>query len=62
VHVSRSAEGWDLALPQSQQPIQCETLDEARRVAYLYAAHARPCELIVREGHGRCRQATLFGS
>jgi hypothetical protein len=53
VEVSRSSEGWDVALPGSEQPITCETLDDARRVAYLYGAHAGPCELIVREGRDR---------
>jgi hypothetical protein len=59
VHVSSSGEGWDLALPGSGQPITCETLDDARRVAYLCAAHARPCELIVREGRDRVHTELL---
>lgn len=47
LHVSRSGQGWDVVLPEHGQLITCETLDDARRVAYLCGARAQPCELIV---------------
>jgi hypothetical protein len=34
---------WDVALPDGAV-VTCETLAEARRVAYLSAAHRHPCE------------------
>ena len=49
LHVSRSRSGWDVVLPESGQLVTCETLDDARRVAYVCGAHAHPCELVVRD-------------
>ena len=40
-------------MPDQRERVMCETLDDARRVAYLCAAHARPCELIVRDAYHR---------
>ena len=34
---------WDSQLPDQSEPLTCETLEDAQRVAYLYAAHRRPC-------------------
>jgi hypothetical protein len=59
VHVIRSGEGWDVVLPENERHVTCETLDDARRVAYLYGAHARPCELIVHEGGDRIHSELL---
>lgn len=59
--VNRSREGWELVLPDRGLPIWCETLDDARRVAFLCRAHARPCELVVREGRDHVR-TELIGS
>jgi len=39
--------GWDIAFPGRRDRVTCETLDEARRVAYLCAAHRHSCELVV---------------
>jgi hypothetical protein len=48
VRVDRTGRGaWAVAMPGRQQPVTCETLDDARRIAYLSAAPRRPCELIV---------------
>jgi len=44
---------WEVELPDQQARVRCETLDDARRVAYLYAARKRPCELIVRDAYQR---------
>ncbi len=60
MHVSRSGEGWEVVLP-GEQPVTCETLDDARRVAYLCGAHARPCELIVREGRDHVHRELVGG-
>ena len=38
---------WEIQLPDQSQPVTCETLADAQRVAYLCAAHRSPCELIV---------------
>ena len=40
---------WEVGISDQSDPVTCETLDDARRVAYLCAAHTRPCELIVRD-------------
>lgn len=41
--------GWDIVFPGRRDRVTCETLDEARRVAYLCAAHRHSCELVVRD-------------
>jgi hypothetical protein len=51
--VHKSSAGWELALPGRERHITCETLEDARRIAYLCCAHVRPCELIVHEGRDR---------
>ena len=54
VRVDRSVRGvWEVAVPGPETPIACETLDDAKRVAYLCAARWRPCELIVRDAYHR---------
>ncbi len=45
--------GWEVALPDQSERIRCETLDDARRIAYLRGAHRRPCELIIRDAYHR---------
>ena len=48
VRVDRNGRGeW------GREPVTCETLDDARRVAYLCAAHRRPCEPIVCDAYHR---------
>ena len=44
---------WEVVMPDQHEPVTCGTLDDARRVAYLCAAHRRPCELIVRDAYHR---------
>jgi len=44
---------WDVALTGEDEPITCDTLDDAREVASKFAAHRRPCELIVRDAYHR---------
>ena len=48
VRVDRNTHGeWEIELPDQSEPVTCETLEDAQRVAYLCAAHRSPCELIV---------------
>ena len=44
---------WEVVLPDRRRGITCETLDEARRIAYLAVTRVRPCELIVRDAYHR---------
>ena len=50
-HTERGA--WEVTMPDQRERVMCETLDDARRVAYLCAAHTRPCELIVCDAYHR---------
>jgi hypothetical protein len=51
VHVDQHGDDWEIVPPGPAHAgrVTCESLDEARRVAYLCVAHSRPCTLIVRE-------------
>jgi hypothetical protein len=54
IRVQRTLRGrWEVVVPGRRKGIICDTLDEARRVAYLAVAHARPCELIVYDARHR---------
>lgn len=54
VQVDRNGRGaWEVAMPDQLKPVTCETLDDARRVAHLCAAHRCPCELIVCDAYHR---------
>ena len=44
---------WEIELPDQPEPVTCETLADAQRVAYLCAAHRSPCELIVCDAYHR---------
>jgi hypothetical protein len=50
---------WDVELPYEREPVTCETLDEATRVAYQCASDRRPCELIVRDAYHRVLRREL---
>ena len=43
--------GWEVDLDDAR--ITCESLDDARRIAFLKAARRRPCELVVRDAYHR---------
>jgi hypothetical protein len=61
VLVDRNEHGdWDVALPGGSESVTCETLDDARRIAYLYAAHRHPCELVVRDADHRVLERDFF--
>jgi hypothetical protein len=53
VGVEHDARGWQVTLPDDSRRVTCETVDDARRIAYLCAAHTRRCELIV---HDSCHR------
>lgn len=57
IRVQRTPRGrWEVILPGRLKGITCETLDDARRVAYLAVAHTHPCELIVHDAYHRVVQ------
>ena len=61
VRVDRNDHGnWEVALPDQGEPVTCETLDDARRIAYLCAAHRHPCELVVRDAYHRVLEHDYF--
>ena len=56
VHVDMNPRGsWEIAIPDRDAPITCETYDDARRVGYRWAARWHPCELVVRDAYHRVR-------
>ncbi len=60
VRVDRTGRGrWDVEMPDHHR-MSCETLDDARRIAFLSAANARPCELIVHDAYHRVVQHELI--
>ena len=44
---------WEIELSDQSEPVTCETLEDAQRVAYLCAADMSPCELIVCDAYHR---------
>jgi hypothetical protein len=61
IRVQRTLRGrWEVAVPGQRKRITCETLDEARRVAYVTVAHTRPCELIVHDAYHRVLDRELI--
>jgi hypothetical protein len=42
---------WEIELSGRESVVTCETLADAQRVAYLFAARRRPCELIIRDAY-----------
>jgi hypothetical protein len=61
VRVEHGANGaWEVELPDRHERVRCETLDDAQRIAYLCAAHAQPCELIVQDAYHRVVQRRLI--
>jgi hypothetical protein len=47
---------WAVRMPRTEGQVTCETLDDARRVAFLCAARGRSCELIVYDAYDRVMQ------
>ena len=44
---------WEVLLPDGRDCVTCDTLDDARRLAYLQAARIFPCELVIRDAYHR---------
>ena len=42
---------WEVSLLDGVTCVACETLDDARRLAYLHAARILPCELVIRDAY-----------
>lgn len=62
VHVDRGPRGtWEISLVGPKERVSCETLEDARRVAHVHAAHRRPCELIVRDAYHRVVEHEFIG-
>ncbi|HYB25076.1 MAG TPA: hypothetical protein VEF89_00525 [Solirubrobacteraceae bacterium] len=51
---------WEIELPGGAERVTCETFEDAQRIAYLSAAHAGPCELIVHDAYHRVVQRQLI--
>jgi len=51
---------WEVVLPGRRGRIACETLEDARRIAYLSVAHTHDCELVVRDAYNRVLQRELI--
>lgn len=44
---------WEVELPDGSERLVCETLEDAKLVAYVCAASRHPCELVVRDAYHR---------
>ena len=51
---------WEVIASEREGRICCETLEEARRIAYLSIQRTRDCELIVRDAYNRVLQRELI--
>jgi hypothetical protein len=51
---------WEVSMPDDGRTIVCETLEDARRAAFLAAAHGHACELIVRDADHHLVQRELI--
>jgi hypothetical protein len=59
--VVRNSRGtWEIALSGEHDRVMCRTFEEARRMAYLCAAHEHPCELVVLDAYHRVLQVELI--
>ena len=45
--------GWDVTVPDRPARWRCNTLDDARRQAFLCAARRLPCELVIQDAYHR---------
>jgi hypothetical protein len=53
---------WEITLPAQLDPINCESLYEARRAAYRFAAHWHPCEVVMCDAYHRVMHRQLIDS
>ena len=60
VRVERTERGrWEVVAPDHDR-VMCETLDDARRAAYVSAARIAECELIVHDAYHRVLSRELI--
>jgi len=52
---------WELQGHDRGGIVRCQALDDAMLVAYFFAAHGHPCELVVRDAHQRVVKRKLVG-
>jgi len=52
--------GWEVELSDRDDRVFCETLDEARTLAFRYAMQMPPCDLVVRDAYERVLQHQLI--
>ena len=61
VRVLLNARGqWEVVLPGRRRPLRCRDLDEAQRVAYVFAERSRPCEVVVHDAYHRVVRRDLI--
>jgi hypothetical protein len=51
---------WGVMRSDERDRVRCETLADARRVAYRCAAHLHPCELVVFDAYHRVLQREMI--
>ncbi|MGP0053799.1 MAG: hypothetical protein ACLPZR_33865 [Solirubrobacteraceae bacterium] len=49
----RSRGGWEIEFADEPEQVVCRTLAHAKQVAYRYASHGSPCEMIVHDAYHR---------
>ncbi len=53
---------WEITLRVGLDPIKCESLYEARRAAYRFAARWHPCEVVICDAYHRVMHRQLIDS
>lgn len=51
---------WEVLAPDKRGRIPCETLEDARRLAYQSVARIGSCELVVRDAYNRVVERELI--
>lgn len=63
VCVERNEHGdWVIIAPGQGDFVTCESIEDARNIAYLHAARHRPCQLVVRDADHRVLSRETIGS
>jgi hypothetical protein len=53
---------WEITVPVQLDPISCQSLYEARRAAYRFAAHWHPCEVVICDAYHRVTHRQVIDS
>jgi hypothetical protein len=53
---------WEVELPDEVSPVVCDSLAEARRIAYRQAARRQPCELVILDAYHRVAHRELVAN